>query len=92
MLEPAAIRAVYFQMKCPNCDGPLVAGEAFFRKSATDFVAFGLGSEDLRMKTDAGEEFLLLAAAEKTAAQFCPECGVAVIATEKGRRPAVRKR
>lgn len=79
-------------MNCPNCHGPLLAGEAFFRKSVVDRAVFGLGTEDLRMKSDGGEDFLLLAASEKTAAQFCRECGVAVIATEKGRRPAVRRK
>jgi hypothetical protein len=78
-------------MKCPNCGDELVGGEAFFKKSAADFVAFGLGSEDLRMKTEKGDEFLLLAASEKAPAQFCRECGVAVLATEKGRRSAMRK-
>lgn len=78
-------------MKCPNCSGPLLSGEAFFKKSAHDFAAFGLGSEDLRMKTDGGDELLLLSSSAKTAAQFCRECGVVVIATEKGRRPAIRK-
>jgi hypothetical protein len=80
-----------FLMNCPNCNGPLIAGEIYFKKSASDFVAFGLGAEDLRMRTDAGDEILLLSSVEKTAAQFCRECGVAVIATEKGRRPAVKK-
>lgn len=78
-------------MKCPNCGEDLVPGEAFFEKSGSDFVAFGLGSEDLRMKTESGEEFLLLSASEKAAAQYCRECGVAVLATEKGRTSAVRK-
>lgn len=78
-------------MNCPNCNTQLVPGEAFFKKSGHDFAVFGLGSEDLRMKTDAGEELLLLGTAEKTAAQFCRECGVVVIATEKGRRPAIRR-
>lgn len=78
-------------MKCPNCSGELIAGEAYFRKSGADFMVFGLGSEDLRMKTDRGEDFLLLSASEKMAAQFCGECGVALIATEKGKRTAVRK-
>jgi hypothetical protein len=78
-------------MNCPNCSGPLAAGETYFKKSAPDFVVFGLGSEDLRMRTDAGDEILLLSAAEKTAAQFCRECGVVVIATEKGKKSAVRK-
>jgi hypothetical protein len=68
----------------------MIAGEAAFKKSAADFVVFGLGSEDLRMKTESGEDILLLTASEKTAAQFCRECGVAVIATEKGRRSAIR--
>lgn len=79
-------------MTCPNCGGLLVAGEAFFKKSAGDFLVFGLGAEDLRMKTDAGEDFLLLSSAEKAAAQFCQDCGVVVLATEKGRRSAARKR
>lgn len=79
-------------MHCPNCQGPLIAGEAFFKKSAADFAIFGLGAEDLRMKTATGDILLLLTATEKAAAQFCPECGVAVIATEKGRRPAVKRR
>lgn len=78
-------------MNCPNCSGELLAGEAYFKKSAADFVAFGLGSEDLRMKSEAGEEFLLLSASEKTAVQFCRECGVAIIATERGRRSAARR-
>ena len=78
-------------MKCPCCSSELVPGEAFFKKSGSDFVAFGLGSEDLRMKTESGDEFLLLSASEKAAVQFCNECGVAVIATEKGRKSAVRK-
>lgn len=78
-------------MNCPNCAGELLAGEVFFKKSAADFVVFGLGSEDLRMRSQAGQEFLLLSASEKAAVQFCRECGVAVIATEKGRRPAARK-
>jgi hypothetical protein len=43
------------------------------------------------MKTEVGEDFLLLSASEKAAAQFCRQCGVAVIATEKGLRSAVRK-
>lgn len=78
-------------MKCPNCHAALVPGEAYFRKSGADLATFGLGAEDLRMKSEAGEDILLLSAAEKTAAQFCRECGVAVLATGKGRRPAARK-
>jgi hypothetical protein len=78
-------------MNCPNCNGPLVAGEAFFKKSISDFVVFGLGSEHLHMKIDGGEELLLLSPSEKAAVQFCRECGVAVVATERGRRSAVRK-
>lgn len=78
-------------MKCPNCDSPLLVGEAFFKKSVPDFVAFGLGAADLRMKSEEGDEFLLLSASEKAAVQFCRECGVAVVATEKGRRSAARK-
>ena len=78
-------------MNCPNCSGPLVAGEAFFRKAVSDFVVFGLGSENLRMKIDGGEVLLLFSSSEKAAVQFCRECGVAVLATERGRRPAVRK-
>jgi predicted RNA-binding Zn-ribbon protein involved in translation (DUF1610 family) len=79
------------QMNCPNCSGELIAGEALFKKSTADFVVFGLGSEDLRMKCEDGQELLLLSSSEKAAAQFCRECGVAVIATEKGRRTAARK-
>lgn len=79
-------------MNCPNCNGPLLTGEAFFKKPLTDLAVFGLGAEDLRMKSDEGEDFLLLSASEKTAVQFCLECGVAVIATEKGRRSAIRKK
>jgi len=78
-------------MKCPNCSAGLVPGEAFFKKSGADFVVFGLGAEDLRMKTETGEEFPLLAASERAAVQFCRECGVAVLATEKGRKSAARK-
>ncbi|WED65257.1 hypothetical protein PXH66_00115 [Synoicihabitans lomoniglobus] len=78
-------------MKCPNCDAPLISGESVFKKNASDFVVFGFGSVNLKMKTDDGEDLLLLDASEKSAAQFCRECGVVVIATEKGRRSAVRK-
>jgi hypothetical protein len=77
-------------MKCPNCNAELVPGEAFFKKAGSDLMAFGLGSEDLRMKSEGGE-FLLLSSSEKAAGQFCRECGVVVLATEKGRRSAVRK-
>jgi hypothetical protein len=66
-------------------------GEAFFKKSVADFATFGLGSEDLRMRSETGKEILLLGSSEKSAAKFCDECGVVVIATEKGRRSAVRK-
>ena len=79
-------------MICPNCSNSLVPGEAYFRKAADDLATFGVGAEDLRMKIDGGEDFLLLSASERGAAQFCQECGVVVIATEKGRRSAVRKR
>ena len=78
-------------MNCPNCQGELITGEAFFKKSTADFAVFGLGSENLRMKRDDGNELLLLSSSEKAAAQFCHECGVVVIATGKGRRPAARK-
>lgn len=79
-------------MKCPNCDGPLVGGETYSKKSASDTAVFGAGWCDLWMKTDdTGEQMLLLLSSEKNAAQFCRECGVAVIATEKGRRSAARK-
>ena len=78
-------------MNCPNCQGALITGEAFFKKSTADFMVFGLGSEDLRMKPDDGNQLLLLSSSEKAAAQFCHECGVVVIATEKGRRSAARK-
>ena len=78
-------------MNCPNCTGEMDAGEAFFKKSAADFAVFGLGSEDLRMKRDDGVELLLLTSSEKVAAQLCRECGVPVIATERGRRTAARK-
>ena len=78
-------------MICPNCAGPLIAGEAYFKKSGSDFVAFGLGAEDLRMRSEFGDDILLLTAAEKAAAQFCRECGVVIVATEKGGRSAVRK-
>lgn len=66
-------------------------GEAHFKKSASDFVAFGLGWADLWMKRSGGGEDLLLVSTDKAAAKFCPECGVALIATEKGRRPGARK-
>lgn len=78
-------------MKCPNCESNLISGEAYFRKSTSDFAVFGLGSEDLRMKTESDSDILLLSASERTAAQFCEECGVVVIATEKGKKSAVRK-
>lgn len=78
-------------MRCPNYDGSLQPGEAYFEKSGADLMVYGLGSEDLRMRQDDGPEILLLSAADKAAAQFCAECGVVVIATEKGRRSAVRK-
>ena len=78
-------------MNCPVCNQALEAGETYFKKSATDFAAFGLGSENLRMKTDTGKDLFLLAPPEKAAAQFCHECGVVVIATERGRRSAARK-
>ena len=78
-------------MTCPNCSGSLVGGEAFFKKSGADLVMFGLGAEDLRMRSESGEEILLLTVSEKAAAQFCRECGVVVIATEKGRRSAARR-
>jgi hypothetical protein len=78
-------------MNCPNCQGPLIAGEAFFKKSVTDLVAFGLGSDDLWMKSEQGDENLLLTTAEKAAVQFCRECGVAVIATGQGRRRAAHR-
>src|SRR5438552_3636170 len=74
------------KMKCPNCNGPLVAGEVFFKKSLGNLLMFGFfGSKDLMMATPEGEEVRLLAASETAAVQFCEECGVAVIATEKGR-------
>ena len=80
-------------MNCPLCDTLLIPGEAYFRKSATDFISFGLGSEDLRMRRDDGlPDIPLLYSSEKTAAQYCEECGVVVVATQKGRRSAVRKR
>jgi len=78
-------------MKCPNCQGDLIAGEVFFKKSLTDFAVFGLGSEDLRMKTESGEELLLLGASDRRAAQYCRDCGVAIVATETGKRSAARK-
>lgn len=78
-------------MICPNCQAALLPGEAYFRKSGADFVVFGLGAEDLRMRSEQGDEFLLLSPSEKAAAQFCRECGVVVIATEKGRQSAVRR-
>jgi predicted RNA-binding Zn-ribbon protein involved in translation (DUF1610 family) len=79
------------KMKCPNCNGDLIRGETFFKKSISDLMAFGLGAEDLRMKREDGVEILLLSSSEKAATQFCPECGVAVIATGMGKRPAARK-
>ena len=79
-------------MNCPNCHGPFTPGEAYFKKTGADFLVFGLGSEDLRMRSDAGEDFLLLTASAERAAQFCKECGVVVIATEQGRTSAVRRR
>lgn len=78
-------------MNCPNCKNPMIDGEARFRKSASDFAAFGLGSADLWMTKATGGNELLLVSTEKAAAKFCEECGVAVIATEKGRRSAVKK-
>ncbi len=79
-------------MKCPNCSGPLLSGEAFSKKSASDVAVFGLGWSDLWMRSDQnGDEVLLLRSTEKNAALFCRECGVVVIATEKGRRSAARK-
>lgn len=66
-------------------------GEAHFKKSASDLAAFGLGWADLWMKRSGGGDDLLLVSTDKAAAKFCQECGVAVIATEKGRRSAVRK-
>lgn len=77
-------------MNCPNCHGLLQPGEAFFKKPLTDLAVHGLGSKDLHMQTEKGADFLLLAATDKAAAQFCPECAVVVIATEKGRRSALR--
>ena len=56
-----------------------------------NFLVFGFGSKDLVMTTHAGEDFMLLGASETAAAQFCGECGVAVIATEKGRVSAVHR-
>ena len=79
-------------MKCPNCNGLLVPGEAFFRKSVGNFLVFGFGSKNLIMRTREGEEFELLAASETAAVQFCGECGVAVIATEKGRVSALESK
>ena len=76
-------------MKCPNCNGPLIPGEVFFKKSVGNFLVFGFGSKDLVMSTEGGEEAILLAASETAAVQFCEECGVAVIATEKGRVSAL---
>jgi hypothetical protein len=78
-------------MNCPNCGTLLSRGEVYFKKAVADLVAFGLGGEDLRIKTEVGEDLLLLSSSERAAGQFCGECGVIVIATEKGRRSAVRK-
>ncbi|MEO6001754.1 MAG: hypothetical protein ABIZ04_04090 [Opitutus sp.] len=79
-------------MKCPNCNGPLVAGEVFFRKSLGNILLFGFfGSKDLVMATREGDEATLLNSSERAAVQFCEECGVAVIATEKGRVSALGK-
>ena len=78
-------------MNCPNCGEALEPGEAYFKKAVAEFLVSGAGAEDLRMKTQRSGDFLLLSPHEKTAAQFCHECGVVVIATEKGRRSAVRR-
>jgi repressor LexA len=92
MSIPARVRrSQSVNMKCPNCGGSLLAGEAYFKKSGADFAVFGPGAENLRMRSESGDDILLLTASEKAAAQFCRECGVVVIASEKGRRPAVRK-
>lgn len=78
-------------MKCPNCHAPLSSGEAYFKKSGVDFLASGQGAEDLRMRRDSGEDFILLAPAEKAAALFCDECGVVVLATGRGKVPAAKR-
>ena len=59
----------------------MVGGEAHFKKSASDLVVFGLGWADLWMKKETGGDELLLVSTDKAAAQFCAECGVAVLAT-----------
>jgi len=79
-------------MNCPNCNTDLIPGDAFFKKSLTNFALFGFGSKDLVMTTNAGDDIFLLAASERASAMFCEECGITVIATEKGRVSALRKK
>jgi len=78
-------------MKCPNCNTELVPGDVFFKKSLTNFAIFGFGSKDLIMTTNQGDDISLLEASERASAMFCEECGIAVIATEKGRVSALKK-
>lgn len=66
-------------------------GDVSFRKSVGNFLLFGFGSKNLVMTMEEREEIVLLWASETAAAQFCEECGVAVIATEKGRASALEE-
>ena len=59
-------------MNCPNCNTDLIPGDAFFKKSLTNFALFGFGSKDLVMTTNAGDDIFLLAASERASGSTGP--------------------